>query len=68
MPGTTLQNPIVLPCPFSLTWVDPKDGPLSKCQLASGSTRGSTVTEAFAKTPGGTPRLTDSFLFQFWGK
>lgn len=62
-PGVILRVPIVLPCPFSLTWMDPEDGPLSKCQLSSVSASVSTVIEAFTKTLGGTLRLTGIFLF-----
>jgi hypothetical protein len=45
----------MLPFPFSLTWMDPKDGAVSKRELSSVSSSVSTVTRAFTKTPGGTP-------------
>lgn len=43
----------MLLCPFTLTWMDSQDGPLSKRQLSiATTTRVNTVTEAFTRTPG----------------
>lgn len=54
----------MLLCPVTLTWMDGQEGPLSKGQLSiAGATSISTAVDAFTKTPGGTLRLIDIFLF-----
>lgn len=49
--------------PVTLTWMDSQSGSLSKHQLSIGTTSINTAMEAFTRTPGAPPRLTDNFLF-----
>lgn len=43
--------------------MDSQSGSLSKYQLSIGTTSINTAVEAFTRTPGAPPRLTDNFLF-----